>query len=279
MTLGSSCAPRPPVAAGVRGRPPRLSATTATGKVAPCRRRCSSARSAAALPLAAPVLNAGPGQPPIIARRAWAAGQAHPRNGPFYGTVKLAFVHHTVNPNGYSAAAVPSLLRAIFDYHVQVRGFFDIAYNFIIDAYGRIWEARAGGIDMAVVGAHAGAYNAQSTGVAMLGDFMNVVPRPAAMNALQHLLAWKLSLHGKPARGRANVIVDPADAFYTPFRPEVLGSLRPGASLQDGRGCESCRRRSQDGQNEQPEGTREKEADGPHPRPLSLRAKGNLRRR
>jgi hypothetical protein len=194
----------------------------------------SGARASAALPLASPVLDAGPGQPPIIARRAWAAGQARPASGLGYGTVKLAFVHHTVNPNGYSAGAVPGMLRAIFDYHVHVRGFLDIAYNFIIDAYGRIWEARAGGIDMAVVGAHAGAYNAESTGVAILGDFMNVVPTPRAIDALQHLVAWKLSLHGLPANGRANVIVDPADAFYTPFRPGAHITLPRVAGHRDG---------------------------------------------
>ena len=183
------------------------------------------AGAAAALAPATPVLDAGPGQAPIIARGAWAAGQAHPVHIPVYGSVKLAFVHHTVNPNGYSAAAVPALLRGIFDYHVQVRGFWDIAYNFLIDAYGRVWEGRAGGIDMPVVGAHAGAYNAQSTGVAMLGDFMSATPSPAAMSALERLLAWKLSLHGLPSTGQVIAVVDPPDAYYTPFAPGAHVSL------------------------------------------------------
>jgi hypothetical protein len=192
------------------------------------------AHLAAGLPRAQPVFDAGPGQPPIIARRAWGAGHAHPAHGPGYGTVKLGFVHHTVNPNGYSAGAVPAMLRAIFDYHVQVRGFWDIAYNFMIDSYGRIWEARAGGIDMPVIGAHAGAYNAQSTGVAVLGDFMNVVPSQAAIAALEQLLAWKLSLHGVPAQGHVTVVVDPASAFYTPFAPGAHVSLPRVAGHRDG---------------------------------------------
>src|SRR5947209_8255760 len=98
------------------------------------------ARQASAIALAQPVLPAGPGQPAIIARRSWAQGQAPP--GPFagFGTVKLGFVHHTVNPNGYAAADVPAMLRAVFDFHRYVRGYFDIAYNFLIDAYRRIWE-------------------------------------------------------------------------------------------------------------------------------------------
>ncbi len=194
----------------------------------------SAARVASAPAAAQPVLAAGPGQPAILARQTWAGGQAHPRHAPTYGTVELAFVHHTVNPNGYAAAAVPAMLLSIFQYHVYVRGFWDIAYNFIIDLYGRIWEARAGGIDMAVIGAHAGAYNAQSTGVAVLGDFTNVVPAQAALGALEHLLAWKLSLHGVPAQGRATVIVDPASAYYTPFPPGAHVSLPRIAGHRDG---------------------------------------------
>lgn len=193
----------------------------------------ATARGAAALPLAQPVLEAGPGQPPIISRSAWGRG-ARPRHLPTYGSVKLAFVHHTVNPNGYSAAQVPGMLRAIFDYHVHVRGWWDIGYNFVVDAFGRIWEARAGGIDMAVVGAQAGAYNTGSTGVAMLGDFMNTVPSPAAGQALSELIAWKLSLHGVPATGRVTVVVDPPDAFYTRFRPGAHVSLPRVAGHRDG---------------------------------------------
>jgi hypothetical protein len=194
----------------------------------------ASVQAARVLPRAQPVLPAGPGQPPIIARSAWAHGTAPPANGPMYGTVKLAFVHHTVSANGYGAAAVPSLLHGIYAFHRYVRGWWDIGYNFVIDAYGRIWEARAGGIDMAVLGAQAGGYNAESTGVAMLGDFMSVVPSRAAINALQHLLAWKLSLHGLPATGRANVVVDPAAAFYTPFAPGAHVSLPRIAGHRDG---------------------------------------------
>ena len=155
------------------------------------------AAQAASFPLAQPVLDAGPGQPPIIAREAWSHG-APPAVPPAYGDVKLAFVHHTDNANGYSAAEVPAMLFAIYQFHRFVRGWNDIGYNFVIDLFGRIWEARKGGIDQAVVGAQAGGYNLESTGVAVLGTFTDVVPSHAAIDALEHLLAWKLSLHGAP---------------------------------------------------------------------------------
>jgi hypothetical protein len=185
-------------------------------------------------PLAEPSLPAGPGQPPIIARSAWAGGRARPRAGPFYGSVELAFVHHTDNPNGYARTAVPAMLLAMFHYHRDVRGYYDIAYNFIIDAFGRIWEGRAGGIDEPVLGAHAGGFNGVSTGIAVLGTFMDSVPPAPALDALERLLAWKLSLHGVPARGEVRVEVNPADAFYTPFRPGQRVLLPRIAGHRDG---------------------------------------------
>ena len=200
----------------------------------PTSARAAEAIAAQAMPLAQPILDAGPGQPQIIARSAWAGGQAPPRHVPEYGTVKLAFVHHSDGTNGYAQSQVPAILRGIFDYHVYVRGFWDIAYNFAIDAYGGIWEARAGGIDLPVVGAHAGGYNQESTGIVVLGTFSDIVPSPAAIGALEHALAWKLSLHGVPALGRVTVEVAPYDAFYTPFAPGAHVSLPRIAGHRDG---------------------------------------------
>jgi uncharacterized protein with LGFP repeats len=171
----------------------------------------------AALPLAAPTLPAGSGQPPIIARRAWAQGMAAPKVAPEYGAVELAFVHHTDNPNGYSPGEVPAMLRAIYVFHRYVRGWDDIGYNFVIDLYGRIFEARAGGIDEPVAGAQAGGYNLVSTGVAVLGEFASTQISQSAASALQRLLAWKLSLHGIPCAGRVTVRVNPAGASFSRF--------------------------------------------------------------
>ena len=173
--------------------------------------------SAAALPLAMPVLAAGAGQPPIIARQAWARRVSPPRVAPEYGDVELAFVHHTDNPNGYTPGEVPAMLRAIYAFHRFVNGWNDIGYNFVLDLFGRIFEARAGGIDEPVVGAHAGGYNIYSTGIAVLGTFSEVPVSAACRQALERLLAWKLSLHGVTAIGRVTVRVDPAGARFSRF--------------------------------------------------------------
>lgn len=189
---------------------------------------------AAALPRAEPVLQAGPGQPPIIARRAWARGMAHPRVAPEYGAVQLTFVHHTENPNGYLPGEVLAMLRAIFTFHRYVHGWNDIGYNFVIDTFGRIFEARAGGVDEPVVGAHAGGYNLVSSGVAVLGSFMSRPISPAARGALQRLLAWKLALHSVPAEGQVTVMVNPAGSVYSRFPANARVSLPRIAGHRDG---------------------------------------------
>ncbi len=189
---------------------------------------------AAAAPATIPqTLSAGPGQPAIVAREAWALGQCPPRVAPEYGTVELAFVHHTENPNGYEAGVVAAMLRAIYLFHRYGRGWNDIGYNFVVDRFGRIFEARAGGFDAAVVGAHAGGYNYCSTGIAVLGEYGAVDISPAAQAALAHLLAWKLSLHGAPLLGRVTVRVNPAGAVYSRFPANARVSLPRVAGHRD----------------------------------------------
>jgi hypothetical protein len=204
----------------------RLALVDVSGGVGARRAATSSPlATASALALATPILFAGPGQPPIIARRAWAQGMAPPRVAPEYGAVRMAFVHHTENPNGYTPAEVPAMLRAIYAYHRFAKGWNDIGYNFVVDLFGRIFEARAGGIDEPVVGAQAGGYNLASTGVAILGSFTETPISPAARDALERLLAWKLSLHGLPATGRVTVRVNPAGASFSKFRANAHVSL------------------------------------------------------
>jgi len=190
--------------------------------------------AAAALSVLPQTLPAGPGQPPIVAREAWAQGRCPPRVAPEYGAVQMAFVHHTENPNGYQAGEVAGMLRAIYQFHRYGRGWNDIGYNFVVDRFGRIFEGRAGGIDEAIIGAQAGGYNHCSTGVAVLGEYGATQISPAARAALAQLLAWKLSLHGIPVAGRVTVRVNPAGAVYSRFPAGAHVSLPRVAGHRDG---------------------------------------------
>ena len=93
-----------------------------------------------------------------------------------YGTIKAGFVHHTVNANDYTAEQVPAIIRGIYAYHTQSRGWSDIGYNFLVDRFGRIWEGRYGGVDRPVVGAHTLNYNEESFAMSAIGNFETAQP-------------------------------------------------------------------------------------------------------
>ena len=80
--------------------------------------------------------------------------------------MQMVFIHHTDTPNGYAEADVPAIIRSIYIYHVRSNGWNDIGYNFLVDAYGRVFEGRAGGIDQPVIGAQTLGFNTGSVGIA-----------------------------------------------------------------------------------------------------------------
>ena len=143
----------------------------------------------------------------VIRRGKWTGhGGCRPRVKPEYGTVDAAFVHHTVNANSYSRSDVPSMILAICRYHRDSNGWNDIGYNFVVDRFGRTWEARQGGIDEAVIGAHTLGVNGYSTGIANLGEFSSSGQTGAALDAMEDLIRWKLPLHGARPGGHVTLL-------------------------------------------------------------------------
>ena len=148
-----------------------------------------------------------PTKPTIFSRAQWGANERmREQTAPAYGTVKTGFVHHTVNANNYTSAQVPALLRGIYAYHTQSRGWRDIGYNYLVDRFGRIWEGRWGGVDRAVVGAHTLGYNEVSFAMSAIGNFDIARPPIAVLRAYAKLFAWKLSIYNIPA-DRAGIVV------------------------------------------------------------------------
>lgn len=135
-------------------------------------------------------------KPTIYSRAQWGANEKlRDKSSLRYGTVKAGFIHHTVNANNYSASQVPALIRGIYAYHTQSRGWSDIGYNYLVDRFGRIWEGRYGGVDRAVVGAHTKGYNEYSFAMSAIGNFDIAQPPQAVLDAYARLFAWKLSLY------------------------------------------------------------------------------------
>ena len=140
--------------------------------------------------------------PNVIIRAQWGADESL-RSDPaaYNATIKAGIVHHTAGTNKYSADESAGLVRAIYAYHTRGHGWSDIGYHFLVDKFGRIYEGRAGGMDLPVRGAHAGGYNVDTVGVSAMGSY-DEAPAPKVMTrAIARLLAWKLSLHNRDPYG------------------------------------------------------------------------------
>ncbi|MFQ5557775.1 MAG: N-acetylmuramoyl-L-alanine amidase, partial [Acidimicrobiales bacterium] len=105
--------------------------------------------------------------------------------------LRHAIVHHTVNVNDYGQGAVPTLLIGIQRYHMDTRGWDDIAYNFVVDRFARIWQTREADLIEPITGGHTTGLNTESVGVAVLGDFRGHDPGAAVADVIGTLLGWK----------------------------------------------------------------------------------------
>jgi uncharacterized protein with LGFP repeats len=137
--------------------------------------------------------------PAVVSRRGWGADERlRSHNGkdcarPKYTTtVQAAFVHHTADRNNYTRAQVPAMVRGMYAYHVKSRGWCDLGYNFLVDRFGRAFEGRYGGMQLPVLGAHTGGFNANSFGVALIGNFQKAKPTRAMLEKAARVIAWKM---------------------------------------------------------------------------------------
>ena len=151
-------------------------------------------------------------QPLITTRAQWGADESL-RNAPpsYASSVDFAVVHHTVNSNDYAPSDSAALVRGIYLFHTQSNGWSDIGYNFLIDRFGQVFEGRYGGINQPVIGAHTGGFNANSTGVSLIGDFSTSGVPDATYQSLRKVLAWKLALHHVNPLGTTNHKVAASD--------------------------------------------------------------------
>ncbi|GCD37251.1 hypothetical protein OEIGOIKO_05036 [Streptomyces chrestomyceticus JCM 4735] len=204
-----------------------------------------------------PRSHVGP-RPAIVTRAGWGADERlRERQFAYTRTVRAAFVHHSATGNNYTCRQAPSVLRAIYRFHVKSSGWRDMGYNFLIDKCGTVYEGRAGGVAKPVMGAHTRGFNQNSMGIAVLGAFENANPPAAAVSAVAKLTAWKLGLYGvdpravttlvsgggnrfpKGTRAKLHAISGHRDGFNTRCPGErlyrKLGTVRDAAARLQGR--------------------------------------------
>jgi N-acetylmuramoyl-L-alanine amidase len=133
--------------------------------------------------------------PPPVGIRSRAEWGARPTQTSVGSTIKLAVVHHSAGSNSYSPAEVPGVLRSIQAFHMDGRGWSDIAYNIVVDKYGGVWEGRGGGLDRPVIGAHAAGFNTNSVGVMVIGDYTQASVGDSVLESISRVIGWKMALH------------------------------------------------------------------------------------
>ena len=138
--------------------------------------------------------------PLVISRAEWGA-PAQACTPDVASSLVGAAVHHTADPNTYATVAqAKQQIRNDAVYHINVRGWCDIGYNFVVDKWGNIYEGRANSLTQPVVGAHAGGFNTGTVGVAMLGTY-DVAPSEATQRSVAQIIGWRLGAYGIDPKG------------------------------------------------------------------------------
>ncbi len=142
---------------------------------------------------------AAPDQPAIVPRSAWGGDQCLNGSEPeraYVDRIHMVFVHHTsvsAAANSYTSDEAADRIYAICAFHVNVRGWDDIGYNYVVDRFGTIYEGRGGGLN--VQGAHTKGFNSYSAGVAFLGYYQDVPPSAEAQQSFESLATWILDMN------------------------------------------------------------------------------------
>ncbi len=127
----------------------------------------------------------------IWPRDAWAPG---PPVGPLAAEeVRFLLVHHTAASTQHRASDVPGILGAMYRFHTGEKGWPDIAYNFLVDREGGVWEGRAGSLAGPVAADATGGSQGFAQLVCFIGDFTGELPSAAALAAGTRTLAWLCS--------------------------------------------------------------------------------------
>lgn len=142
------------------------------------------------------------GMPDVISRAGWGANEGQRCSTPTIDNhVSAITIHHTAGSNDYSEAQAAGRMRGYYTYHASTLGWCDIGYQALVDKYGNIYEGRAGGLNKAVRGAHAGGFNQNTWAISMMGNYQTVTPSPETIQAVGDLAGWRASVDGFEPKG------------------------------------------------------------------------------
>jgi len=101
-------------------------------------------------------------------------------------------IHHTESPTNDSVSP-QARLRNIQSYHMDVRGWCDIGYHYLMSRDGRLWEGRPGHLR----GAHAGAgHNTGNIGLSVIGSHGSTPITGTQLHSFAGLIRGLCDQHG-----------------------------------------------------------------------------------
>ncbi|MEU7630116.1 N-acetylmuramoyl-L-alanine amidase [Nocardia sp. NPDC049220] len=157
-----------------------------------------------------------PGGPSVITRDQWGADESIRCDEPTYDDdLGGVTVHHTAGRNDYGKSESAGIVRAIYTYHAKTLGWCDIGYNALVDKYGQIFEGRFGGLDRPVQGAHAGGFNENTSGVALMGNYESEAPTNESLTAIGKFVGWRTKVAGLDPKGYTTMYSE--GTSFTPY--------------------------------------------------------------
>jgi hypothetical protein len=146
-------------------------------------------------------------RPRIVTREAWGADPKLMNCTPSMADrVLMGFVHHTAGTNSYSQGEADDVIRGVYAFHTNGRGWCDIGYNFLIDRFGTVYEGRSGGTTEPVIGAAQMGFNTRAFSVSVMGNFVSASVPAAVQRSLVRLLAWRLDVSHVNPSARATMV-------------------------------------------------------------------------
>jgi hypothetical protein len=156
-----------------------------------------------------------------------------------------AVIHHTAATSDYDTtgeADTKPKIRAIQNYHMDVNGWCDIGYHFLVNKQGNIFSGRrdSGTISMIVRGAH-DACNTDSFGFNLMGNYEVNAVTAAGKDALAKIIACRMPSGWNPT-GTGTTYCNGVTDKVIGHR-QVYATACPGANLwsivQEGAGFEN----------------------------------------
>lgn len=120
--------------------------------------------------------------PGLLSRAEWGARAATCSSS--LGTITRMAIHHTESPT-VDKLSPQARLRQIQSYHMDVKGWCDIGYHYLVSRDGRVWQGRP----VAKLGTHAGGANTGNVGVAVIGSHDTTPVTDVQVTAIADLIA------------------------------------------------------------------------------------------